>query len=655
MEGATASAAPARARAAALVLLVLLLAAVLWSRAASQRETYHMMDEAIAVAVVDRVLSERTLDSNWARTQVMPEFRYDQYNFSSYYLAAAAWLAVTGQADAADRLPPLRWLSALLHALAVALAAWLGWRWRGAPAAAIAALLTALSPTLWQDSLYARPEAFVTVLTLGFVLLLEGRVASARRLVAAGVLAGLLLACKISFALLVPLALLVRVSGREAPPLRPSELLGFGLAVGAGFALGAPYALLHPHEYLQGVAALLRQYGGGHLPHGLPQDGAALRLLFGLDYLRHTAGSALLLAVVVGALVLRRERGARTAWLVGGLALMLLYFLQTRAFFERNVSHVLPLLFALAGVGIAWLAERLSRPALRAAALLAATLLLLWVPARVSHTLVREALPGALAREAAHYESTLHAEGKVVVEFIPDQPDPPAAGLCGPVVLREVDWNHPYLRRQADRVLAEHGYELLRHLPGPFTDLPASTLHSYHGADVRYHERREPWPATCRVGLAPLPREATPLPAPPARLAGHAAVGGSATPAPAHWPAPLYGTHAGSDAHTGAIHLDAIRACGDFLLPVIAGYSHRAVRFTVGPAAPASAPWFDAAPPRVLGGWAALQLRHPGPGCADYAARGDDPSAGWSAWLGLGSPVAAPSPADSLPPTVPTS
>ena len=110
MTGGTAAWPAARVRAAALVLLGLLLAAVLWSRAIGQRESYHMMDEAIAVAVTDRVLAERTLDTNWARTQVMPEFRYDHYNFSSYYLAAAAWLQLTGEARPADRLPPLRWL-----------------------------------------------------------------------------------------------------------------------------------------------------------------------------------------------------------------------------------------------------------------------------------------------------------------------------------------------------------------------------------------------------------------------------------------------------------------------------------------------------------------------------------------------------------------
>jgi hypothetical protein len=641
-------------RAGLALVLSVLLGLLLASRLAAQREPYHQTDENIAVAVVSHVLDQDTLDTNWAHTEVDAVFRYDQYNFSAYYLVAAAWLQLSGQADAPDRLPPLRQLSALLHALAIALAAWLGWRWGGPLTAALAALLTAASPTLVQDSLYARPETFVTVLTLGYLLLLGTRDApSDRRLVAAGALCGVLLATKISFAPLAPLALLLRWRAPGAGPLRWRTVLAFVLAVACGIVLGAPGAVLDPAAYLHGIDYLLRQYSGGHLPHGLPHDGSLVRFAFGLDYLRHTAGAAVLLLAALGGATLARSQGRRVAWLAAGLLLLLAYFLQTRAFFERNLSPVLPLLYVLAGLGVVALLARLrTRPgrALLGAALTAA---LLWVPVGISHTLLQQALPGSHAQAQRAYETALAAAGHVLVDFQWARPGSPSAGLCGAVVLREVDYGHPYLRARAEQILQARGYVLLHHLRGPFTDLPASTLQTYHGADVRYHVAREPWPGDCALGLVGLRGPAQALATSEPRLEGHAARDGHEPGAvqPPGWIAPLYGTHAGSDSHTGAIGIATIRACDEFLLPVASGPNRDAVHFRVERRdATQTTVLFDGALPAVIGAWSGLRVRHAPPACADYSVRAEDASAEWGAWLGLGHPVrvvALPSP---LPP-----
>lgn len=641
----------------ALLLLAGLLAAVLWSRFEAQREAYHQTDENIAVAVVSHVLDAGTLDTNWAHTQVVPEFRYDQYNFSAYYLAAAAWLQLSGNADAPDRLPPLRRLSAWLHALSIALAAWLGWRWGGPVNAALAALLSAVSPTLVQDSLYARPETFVTVLTLCYLLLLGTRAAPTdRRLVAAGALCGVLVATKISFAPLAPLALLLRWCAPGAEPLRLRTVLAFALAGALGFVLGAPGAMLHPVEYLHGIDVLLRQYGGGHLPHGLPLDGALARFGFGLEYLRHTAGSAALLGAGLGLWILPRRHGRRVLWLALGLLLLLGYFLQTRAFFERNLSPVLPLLFVLAGLLVAEVLARVRTRPSRMVLLAALTMLLSWVPAGVSHTLLRRALPGTHAQAQRAYEATLAARGEVLVDYDHGRAGPADAGLCGRVVLREVDYGHPYLRARADQALQAQGYVLLQHLRGPFSALPASTLQTYHGADVRYHVARDRWPAGCAVGLAALGAPGHALGVDEPRLEGRAVRDGQEPGAQlAGWTVPLYGTHAGSDSHTGAIGLATIRACDDFLLPVASGPSRAAMRFRVERrGADATTVLFDGALPAVVGAWTGLQVRHAQPGCGEYAARAEDASAEWGAWLGLGLPVhAVAPPTSSLPAPAP--
>ena len=240
----------------------------------------------------------------------------------------------------------------------------------------------------------------------------------------------------------------------------------------------------------------------------------------------------------------------------------------------------------------------------------------------------------------------------MLVDYSYDRPQAPSAGLCGAVVLREVDYGHPYLRARADQVLPAQGYELQQHLRGPFSTLPASTLQSYHGADVRYHVARERWPADCLVGLVGLPMPARPLAAIEPQLEGDARRDGQEPGAQqAGWSAPLYGTYAGSDAHTGVIGLATIRACADFVLPVATGPSREAMRFRIERRdAGSTTVLFDGALPPVVGAWTGLQVRHASPACAEYAARAEDASREWGAWLGLGHPVHAAAPFPSLPP-----
>src|SRR5689334_15322724 len=74
------------------ITLVLLLAITIisgWLRAQVLHANYSHPDEEIARAVVTKVLTTKKKDTNWARTDVEKTFRYNQFNFSAYYLAAA--------------------------------------------------------------------------------------------------------------------------------------------------------------------------------------------------------------------------------------------------------------------------------------------------------------------------------------------------------------------------------------------------------------------------------------------------------------------------------------------------------------------------------------------------------------------------------------
>jgi hypothetical protein len=120
-----------------------------------------------------------------------------------------------------------------------------------------------------------------------------------------------------------------------------------------------------------------------------------------------------------------------------------------------------------------------------------------------------------------------------------------------------------------------------------------------------------------------------------------------------HWPAPLYGTHAGADAHRGAV-LATIRACRDFILPVASGPTRRAAVYRIARRAQAGEQvLFEGALPPVLGSWSGLQVRHDVAGCASYVAMAGDDSAEWGAWAALGHPVYPPATSLSSSPSAP--
>lgn len=640
----------------AVLALLAIGALMLWTRQQALQHDYHQTDENIATAVTARVLDEGTLDTNWARTGVIAEFRYDQYNFSAYHLAAAAWLAIGGATTSGDTLPALRWMNVLLFALVMALTAWLAWRYAGATAAIVATALTAVAPSLFQDSIYARPEVFCTLLVLLLLLLMGGRAsASVARLAAAGALIGVLVATKITFVVLAPLTLLALLAGRDAPRLGAPAFFGFCLALAAGFAFGAPWAVMRPWEYLDGVSHLLQQYGSGHLPHGVPQDPAPVRLLFGLDYLRHTVGPVALALAVPGAWRLWRTRRIGELLMLAGCLATMLYFLQTRAFFERNLSHALPLLFVLAGAGVSacvsWPRHRRLARGVFAAGLGAAALA---VPVSVSYILLREALPGGLAQQQREAESNIAESGHVLADFVAvtgrvdTMPD-----WCGMVALRVRDYGHPYLRAAVERQMAAWGYDLRHHLIGPFAHLPTSTLHTYHGSDLRYFVPRQPWSERCAVGVSSLRALAgrgRAIEGVEVQLQGSAARDaqepGASLP---DWPWALYGTHAGSDAHLGAVGFATIRACGDFAVPAISGPNREGSLFRVARVDDGGEQvLFEGPLPALAVGWTGLQVRHRDPGCAEYRLLASDNASSWGGWIGLGHPVALDSTTPSL-------
>lgn len=346
-------------RGGALFLLVTLLlasaAARLW---AIERPWLSHPDEVIATGVAAHLRAAGTLDTNWRNARLPGVFDTPQYNFSGYLIALAGYdaaLALAGEPSAAQRLERARVFSIVFACLSLVVVGAIAASLAPGNLAAIGAAtaLAALSPSLFFESLYARPDAFATFLALLALLAFTARAALGPRwLPIASALVGFLVAVKISFAALYLLLLPGFVTLSPASVRWRSAAIAH-LALLAGFALGAPAALLHPGDYAAGVVALSRQYTGDFPPHGLGVAASVSeRLLHAAKWLAQTWGPAALLALL-GAWRLARsgERPSLLGWIP--LVLLLFYFSSLPVFFERNVTPSLMALAPLAGVGAA--------------------------------------------------------------------------------------------------------------------------------------------------------------------------------------------------------------------------------------------------------------------------------------------------------------
>ncbi len=635
-----------------LAALSILAGGIRWHAAQLDRR---IPDEGIAQAVVTQVLDSGSLDTNWNRTYVENRFRYNEYNFSSYYLAAAAYERLTGMARAdthdgeASLLVHLRGLSVILGALCVLVAGLLGLRLSGAPAAITAALLTACSPGLFQDSLYARPETFVTLLSLLWMLALtaRGRYGS-WALASAGLLVGILIATKITFLLYLPFPLLLAsrmldrgddaLSDNDARHTRWSWAIGayFNL-VAIGFALGAPYAVKLPVEYLQGVEALLNQYEGSLLSTGTQGfDGLLGRVTSNCAYLAYTIGyPALLLSACGVASLVSGKKAWQTLIFIAPLAL-LLYFMRIVPLFERNFSQSLPVLFVLAGMGVGAVLARIHpmsrlQPAVAPLLIVAATL----TPASVTAKILHPALDGSFQAEIDTETHAIAGDNQTAVfdtEYY--------AGLfCGHYVYMLKQPGH----RAIIGSMLRQGFRIVAQVQSPFDDA-SYTLQTYYAPTMIYLAPPSVAPESCGFSLEPLQVRPglTPVRAHVAATGGWIPDGSKSGVLPVVWPWPLFDSHtgAGADHDTGTLSIGPFHACGGFTVPYSIGPGHVNVSLKLTRRSGKNTKAIYAG--LLPGGWYqwyAMHIDAPAVVCADYSVEAEDHGTAWGQWLGIGLPV----------------
>jgi hypothetical protein len=494
--------------------LICLLAAV--ARGWNLRNGFFHPDEPLVIEVVQGMRERGDWDTNWLRANLPENLHYDQFNFSGYLMTARVFapLAETLAGPFAQRedrgLLWYRGLSAVLATLAVGLTWLLGRTLAGPVAAGLAGTATALAPLLVQDAHYGRPEAFATALFLAVAYLCVRRERPAwGQMIAAGLLVGGLTMTKITliFAAVFPLWAWwrSRPSGPDANPRRwwwvGAGTLGAALV---GAWLAAPQAWRDPRAFLHGMQALQTQYATGHPPHSLPDGTAIWRLL--VDYFGQTLGlvTAVLAALGLVVAVVRRQW---TVLVVVFLPLLVTacYFGHQRVFFERNLSHVVPLYLIGAGVGwaavYAWLRNRGMSRQWGAALTLLVLGAVLWPMARVTHAFVVRDLGGETERRSADFESALRARrpeitGRwrtaLLVGPMIDAMEIERRKSAGPLLLIVDDYHDAFTKNCLSELHRRYDVVDLGRLESVYGPLPVCTLLTYHNRSLEFFLVRAP-------------------------------------------------------------------------------------------------------------------------------------------------------------------
>lgn len=567
---------------AAPVGLVLVLALIL--RAQSLDSFGVQFDENISRAVVENIW-HGDLTNNWAHASVTDQFRIDCYNFSSYLYADSAFVGLIKFAARLLSRPfeyTVFWdrvFSLILGTCTVYLSYLLALRLYGRHVAIAAALLIAAIPLLVQDSHYGRPEAFAAFLTaLAYLASLRAAV-GVRFLVLASLCFGLLIACKIS---MIPMAVipLVCLWSQNRLTLRTA-----GISIGStilGCFLGVPNAFFHPLAFWNGVEFLRRQYSGVHAPYGLANGSITISLA--MQYLWQTMGPIFCLIAVLGMVAMLRKRQYRNfALLAAPVLFYFAYFSLQHVFFERNLSHVAPLLAICFAAGLAWLSDLVPSRRLRAYTFSGLLLLALAPPLRTSGNLVFVAMPTTTEQRARDYERDLtnrvgvpigvyaHLLNTGMVDHFTHQ----AAGSSVAVLVRILDYHDSYTRTHLEDLIARTGARQVGYFPSLFHGFSVNTMVTYHSPALRYvllppAERRFPG----HFILVPWLRAGQPIP--PDRVELGSWVENGAFPAAGLPPMAdrFFGSYtAAGDANHGAIRLGnfSVKGLDEIGIPVVTG------------------------------------------------------------------------------------
>lgn len=468
-----------------LLPVVLLVAG--WLRWDTYPQTY-FADELIPRAVVNHMQATHSLDTNWEHADWRGDYaggfyKLQQYNFSSYHVVLLGVREVMSKAGLGD-MPDLvlyRVSSLCFQLLCLLLVFAIAARLAGARAGLWAALCLALTPQAVVDAHYARPESFVMLL-VALACWLSLRACSEhnwRYTLPEAAVWGVAFACKFSFLPMIAIAFLVHLFLFR----RVWVALAWCASFAAGIAVSAPYILLDIPGFLHGIGLLLHQYaandaGAGWLHSLFPsahQLFPYLAVFFGMPFF-------LVMAFVFyfekQNIYENKKQVKYFAYLTLAISAVYIFlFARQGVFFERNLSHLLPLwavMFAMGMTNIMHLVKA------RWASALILFLVFLW-PVYLSFQIDRYFFRGLLV---VRDNVARHDEG-VSRDFLPGKVVP--VNLMGgrldavtPDQILRIPQNKLPEMEKVNALLAEKGFLQIARYELPLSFLPYSQLHINH-------------------------------------------------------------------------------------------------------------------------------------------------------------------------------
>lgn len=344
------------------LLLLLLAIALRWD----QYPRSYFADELIPQAVIKYMDASGTLDTNWEHADWRGDYagafyQLKQYNFSSYHTVLYGFQQVLN-AQWQDSTPPLviyRCFSLLCQMLTLWLIYLLTRRLFGAHAAIWASVFFAVVPQAVIDAHYARPESFVMLLVALACWLsvkqctemhskeMRSRGMSWLLMALSASVWGVAFACKFSF---IPMAGLAFASSCYLWRRWWVPVLWLVSFI-AGIGLTAPYILKDLPGFFHGIGLLLAQYSTPS-PVNTVDGGNRLLTVVQMSSYLAVFFSVPVLIIVTASLLKVEDRSKVFLWLAAGISVFyLMIFAVQSVFFERNLSHLLPLWAVMFGVG----------------------------------------------------------------------------------------------------------------------------------------------------------------------------------------------------------------------------------------------------------------------------------------------------------------
>lgn len=230
----------------------------------------------------------------------------------------------------------------------------------------VSAALVAVNPLLYQDGLYARPESFVTILTLAYLMIIFGEKKETLRLIFSGLILGILIATKLSMIILAPLIYFIKPYSKNVYLINKISdlnniwyrLLISTCAILIGLLLFIPYAFINPEIFIHGINTLSKQYTSGHWPHGITDGTIFSRLFFSINYFLSTIGYFAVFMFLASVIIIYKN--SRFKELIC-LIIFLVFFIRFSTypvFFERNVSHLIPIFLIFSSFAFIFLGKR---------------------------------------------------------------------------------------------------------------------------------------------------------------------------------------------------------------------------------------------------------------------------------------------------------